>query len=724
MRRGIRSGNAHRWRRRTLGLVAPVLVAVVAAPAAAEAAYPQTVLGGTPISYWRLGETSGTVAAAQGTSPSPGTYVGGVGLGAPGALTGDADRAAAFDGVDDEVQLGGAPLAVSGTATIEGWFFWEGGIALLRDNTSAAGWILAFDSAGQVAYRVGGTQVATGRSTASVRDGWHHIVLTAAGGATAWYLDGAPAVTTAAGAGTAAAALPWHVMGNGSVATQRTRGRADELAIYGRALTASEVADHFRAGRGVADTTPPAAPQGLTATGALERVVLDWADSPEPDLDGYDVYRATAATGPFTRINTSRLTTSRLVDGGLTGGTTYHYVVRAIDTAGNASAASAAASARVQTRAEVLGRYSPHMRYESQETYFADAAAEITDNFVAGSRTNTLRTNGGTILAAADPADPRPTLSLGFLGDPTYADGRAAAQTDFLDEANTNRLQDAQRLRTQGYADRVFGRVAVSQGRTWLQYWFFYYFNPQSLLGIGAHEGDWEYVQYGLDAEGAPEIATYGQHGQGEACPWAAVERTSAGVPVVYPARESHASYYAAGNNPRGSLPDDSHFGRGYQVRPTLDVVSEATPWLAWRGRWGGTSGSPAAPRRQTMWVDPARFHAEAVACTVAAGAPPAPTATAVPAPAVRVTAESGSLRVQRSFDALPAARERRPVRVVVTATRAGRPDLVSGGGFPVETRDATHVVDAPRGSGPIEVQVSALSSTGSRSTVVRRSAR
>jgi hypothetical protein len=490
-----------------------------------------------------------------------------------------------------------------------------------------------------------------------------------------------------------------------------------------RALTASEVADHFRAGRGVADTTPPAAPQSLTATGALERVVLDWADSPEPDQDGYDVYRATAATGPFTRINASRLTTSRLVDGGLTGGTTYHYAVRAIDTAGNASAASAPASARAQTRAEVLGRYAPHMRYESQETYFADSAAEITDNFVAGSRTNTLRTSSGTILAAADPADPRPTLSLGFLGDPTYADGRAAAQTDFLDEANTNRLQDVQRLRTGGYADRVYGRVAVSQGRTWLQYWFFYYFNPQSLFGIGAHEGDWEYVQYGLDAEGAPEIATYGQHGQGEACPWAAVERTGAGVPVVYPARESHASYYAAGNNPRGSLPDDSHFGRGYQVRPTLDVVNEATPWLAWRGRWGGTSGSPAAPRRQTMWLDPARFHTEAVACTVGAGAQPAPTATAVPAPAVRVTADGGSLRVQRSFDALPAARERRPVRVLVTATRAGRPDLVSGGGFAVDTRDATHVVDAPRGSGPIEVQVSALSRTGGRSTVVRRPA-
>jgi hypothetical protein len=695
-------------------------VGVLAAPAVAEGAYRDVVLGHGPVAYWRLGETSGTVAADQ-RALYPGTYVGGVGLGAPGALSGDSDRAAAFDRIDDEVQIAGARLAVSTAATIEGWFFWEDGIALMRDHTSSAGWILGFQSGDRVAYRVGGTTFTTTLTADSVRHGWHHVVLTVAGGATTWYLDGAQ-VHTGTGAGTAAAALPWHVMGNGSVPGQRTLGRADEVAVYDKKLEPADVLAHFGAGR-VADTTPPGAPQGVTATGALERVVLDWADSTEADLDGYDVYRATVPTGEFTRVNASRLTTSRFVDTGLTGGATYHYVVRAVDTAGNASADSPVVSARAETRADVLARYAPHMRYESQETYFADSAAEITDNFVSGNRTNTLRTSGGTILAAADPADPRPALSLGFLGDPAYADGRPAAQTDYLDEANTNRLQDAQRLRTQGYADRVYGRVATSQGRTWLQYWFFYYFNPQSLFGIGAHEGDWEYVQFGLGADGLPEIATYAQHGRGEACAWSAVERTAAGAPVVYPARESHASYFTAGLNPRGSLPDDSHFGRGYQVRPTLDVVSDTTPWLAWRGRWGGTSGSPAAPRRQTMWLDAARFHAEAVPCTVAAGAQPAPPSAAVPAPAVRAATEDGRVRVERSFDALPAARGRRPVRVLVTATRAGRPDLVSGGGFPVQSRDATHVVPAPRGSGPVEVQVSALARTGAGSAVVRRRA-
>jgi hypothetical protein len=62
-------------------------------------------------------------------------------------------------------------------------------------------------------------------------------------------------------------------------------------------------------------------------------------------------------------------------------------------------------------------------------------------------------------------------------------------------------------------------------------------------------------------------------------------------------------------------------------------------------------------------------------------------------------------------------------VRLLVTATRVGRPDLVSGGVFPVDDRAGTHVVSPPRGAGPIEVQVTALSRSGAASEVVRRRA-
>ena len=86
--------------------------------------------------YWRLGESSGTVAADR-TGSAPGSYLGGAGLGARGALHADPDTAVRFDGVDDEMQTGSAAIAATGT--VEGWFFWEGGVAVMRDSTSSAG---------------------------------------------------------------------------------------------------------------------------------------------------------------------------------------------------------------------------------------------------------------------------------------------------------------------------------------------------------------------------------------------------------------------------------------------------------------------------------------------------------------------------------------------------------------------------------------------------------
>jgi hypothetical protein len=171
------------------------------------------------------------------TGHAPGSYTGAPGLGARGALRADADTATRFDGVDDEMQAGGA--SVASAATLEGWFFWEAGVALMRDSTGSAGWILAYDGGGRVAYRAGGTTFTTSVATASLRDGWHHVALTVAGGATRFYIDG-DLVHSGAEAGAAAAAMPWHVMRNGTTG-QYTRGRADEVAVYDAALDASVI---------------------------------------------------------------------------------------------------------------------------------------------------------------------------------------------------------------------------------------------------------------------------------------------------------------------------------------------------------------------------------------------------------------------------------------------------------------------------------------------------
>lgn len=90
---------------------------------------------------------------------------------------------------------------------------------------------------------------------------------------------------------------------------------------------------------------PPSAPTGLAATPGDGQVSLDWANNSESDLDGYNVYRATATGGPYTKLNASLLSASAFVDSTASNFTTYYYVATAVDETAKESAASAEASA-------------------------------------------------------------------------------------------------------------------------------------------------------------------------------------------------------------------------------------------------------------------------------------------------------------------------------------------------------------------------------------------
>ncbi|MBA7631070.1 hypothetical protein ES703_38597 [subsurface metagenome] len=99
-----------------------------------------------------------------------------------------------------------------------------------------------------------------------------------------------------------------------------------------------------------ADTTPPAAPTGLTATAVgPSQIDLDWANNTEADLDHYSVYRSTTSGfTPGTGTFVADTTTSAYSDTGLSAETTYYYKVTAVDTSGNESDPSAQASATTQ----------------------------------------------------------------------------------------------------------------------------------------------------------------------------------------------------------------------------------------------------------------------------------------------------------------------------------------------------------------------------------------
>ena len=132
------------------------------------------------VAYWRLGERIGAVAVDE-KGANPGTYSGAFTLGRPRrAQRRPGHVRAASTASSGEMTASAGGLGAAGT--LEGWFDWRAGVAVLRDHTTGGGWILAYDNGGGLSYRVGGTTFNTGRTVASVRGAWHHIAVTKDGG--------------------------------------------------------------------------------------------------------------------------------------------------------------------------------------------------------------------------------------------------------------------------------------------------------------------------------------------------------------------------------------------------------------------------------------------------------------------------------------------------------------------------------------------------------------
>jgi hypothetical protein len=257
---------------------------------------------------------------------------------------------------------------------------------------------------------------------------------------------------------------------------------------------------------------------------------------------------------------------------------------------------------------ELLERHRPVLRYDRQYDYRLAAVDGVVQN--AG---NLLRAGSGEVIARSggDPA-----LTLEVLN--AYPDGVPPGERDCLCLA-PDFLGDARRMETESVCSaRLYGRALEDGGRTWLQYWFWLYYNPKNLFGFGKHEGDWEMIQLGLDERGEVEVATYAQHDGGESrgrdeIEW--TEREGGPHPVVYVAPLSHASYFEPRTHPY-PIGIDHPYGDGPEV---LAPVVPFGAWAEWPGRWGNServiayrigNGPPSPSCQLPKWDRPALFHA------------------------------------------------------------------------------------------------------------------
>ena len=94
--------------------------------------YAQAVLDDKPIGYWRLGEATGPTAFDRSPNGLDGTYFGGVSPDQPGAILGDPDTSALFDGTTGYVKVPPDPSfnQIGNDLTIEAWIKGTKGVIL------------------------------------------------------------------------------------------------------------------------------------------------------------------------------------------------------------------------------------------------------------------------------------------------------------------------------------------------------------------------------------------------------------------------------------------------------------------------------------------------------------------------------------------------------------------------------------------------------------------
>ncbi|NEZ03924.1 hypothetical protein G4Y73_07140 [Wenzhouxiangella sp. XN201] len=164
------------------------------------------------------------------------------------------------------------------------------------------------------------------------------------------------------------------------------------------------------------DTTPPSAVSDLSASGLDQQVLLDWTAPADADLAGFDVYRATSSGGPYDQINGSLVTLSEFTDTSASNGTTYYYVVTAVDDSGNVSSNSNEASATPQAVGTGGVAWINELHYDNESTdvgEFVEIAAEAGLD-LNGWQLVAYNGNGGAVYDTLNLSGTVPDLDNGF----------------------------------------------------------------------------------------------------------------------------------------------------------------------------------------------------------------------------------------------------------------------------------------------------------------------
>jgi fibronectin type 3 domain-containing protein len=163
---------------------------------------------------------------------------------------------------------------------------------------------------------------------------WYHMNLSYDGINLSLYLNGNLVGQTLVNSPLANATSTLFI---GSLNPYSFNGKIDDVRIYHRALTTSEIDSLYREG---GYNAPPAIPHNLSAIPSNGQVQLRWNSITDTDLRAYKIsYGTTSGAVTFSDSTAQRHDTVKTITG-LTNGTTYYFRVIAIDSANQSSATS------------------------------------------------------------------------------------------------------------------------------------------------------------------------------------------------------------------------------------------------------------------------------------------------------------------------------------------------------------------------------------------------
>ena len=211
--------------------------------------------------YWRLGETSGTIAYDESASHRDATYIRHPFLGLPGAIANDTNTSVDFNGFNQYV--GWIPTSsYSGAFTVEAWVR-EKRLHLVetffdtRTKTGEFSFDFKLDvlAGKKIHFDVGdGTQWLSNSSVPFdfKRDVWYYVAAVVTRRGATYYVDGS-AIGSVTYTGIPLLFDATHKVQIGTntrIDGEWFDGAVDEVAVYGYALTADQIAAHYATGTG------------------------------------------------------------------------------------------------------------------------------------------------------------------------------------------------------------------------------------------------------------------------------------------------------------------------------------------------------------------------------------------------------------------------------------------------------------------------------------------